>query len=123
MEPSMHEAEVLAEVRRELGRTLFKEAGNYRERLLRDGSAPFRCRAGSRYLYVDEHGFVHWCSQTRGLFGVPLDQYDVEQLERQFDTRKDCSAKCTVGCARTNSAGDEWRPQRQLQARRPVRCG
>src|SRR6202022_3224172 len=36
---------------------------NYRERLVRDGTAPFKCRAGSRYLYIDEYGKVSWCSQ------------------------------------------------------------
>jgi len=41
------------------------EFSNYRERLVRDGTAPFKCRAGSRYLYVDEDGKVSWCSQTR----------------------------------------------------------
>jgi len=25
---------------------------------MRDGRAPFKCRAGSRYLYVDEDGSV-----------------------------------------------------------------
>ena len=52
------------EVRRSLGRR-FVEAGDYRSRLLNEGSAPFKCRAGSRYLYIDEDGIVHWCSQAR----------------------------------------------------------
>ena len=29
------------------------------------------CRAGARYLYVDEHGIVHYCSQQRGVPGHP----------------------------------------------------
>src|SRR5260221_14539780 len=38
---------------------------DYRKRLVRDDSAPFKCRAGSRYLYIDEFGKVNRCSQTR----------------------------------------------------------
>jgi MoaA/NifB/PqqE/SkfB family radical SAM enzyme len=52
------------EVEQRLG-ARWRQAWNYRSRLLETGSAPFKCRAGSRYLYVDEFGMVRWCSQTR----------------------------------------------------------
>src|SRR3984885_11272887 len=32
----------------------------------------WRCRAGSRYLYICEDGLVHYCSQRRGYPGVPI---------------------------------------------------
>jgi hypothetical protein len=32
----------------------------YREQLLARGESPFRCRAGSRYLYIDQGGIVHF---------------------------------------------------------------
>ena len=32
----------------------------------------WRCRAGSRFLYICENGLVHYCSQQRGYPGVPL---------------------------------------------------
>ena len=70
------------------------------------------CRAGARYLYVDEFGQVHWCSQTRSAFGKELMSYSLEDLKRQFHTVKDCSPGCTVGCARTASSYDEWRIQK-----------
>lgn len=89
----------------------FKDAGNYRARLMQSGSAPFKCRAGSRYLYVDEYGMVRWCSQTRDRWGVPLAEYTRRHLKEQFHTRKDCNPGCTVGCARTASAPDAWRGQ------------
>jgi hypothetical protein len=54
---------------------------------------------------------VHWCSQTRGVFERDLMSYDYDELRRQFGTRKTCDALCTVGCVRTASAWDEWRPQ------------
>lgn len=98
------------DIKRVIGKG-FKDAGDYRARLAETGSAPFKCRSGSRYLYVDEFGYVRWCSQTRDYWGVPLAEYGPEHLKAQFDTRKDCNAGCTVGCARTASAPDAWRPQ------------
>lgn len=89
----------------------FSEAGDYRSRLLRGEAAPFKCRAGSRYLYVDEFGIARWCSQMMSSFGIPLEAYTHADLRRQFKTAKPCSANCTLGCARSTSAYDEWRPQ------------
>jgi MoaA/NifB/PqqE/SkfB family radical SAM enzyme len=101
---------VYSQIKAHLGRR-FNEAGDYRTRLMNEGRAPFRCRAGSRYLYVDEFGYVRWCSQQRDAFGVPLTDYGPAELRRQFHTQKSCSDHCTVGCVRTCSAYDEWRSQ------------
>ncbi|MFQ5749701.1 MAG: hypothetical protein ACE5H3_09625 [Planctomycetota bacterium] len=54
---------------------------------------------------------MHWCSQTREVFGKPLEDYTLADLRRQFHTRKTCDRGCTVGCVRSGSAWDEWRPQ------------
>jgi MoaA/NifB/PqqE/SkfB family radical SAM enzyme len=89
----------------------FKESRGYRDRLIETGEAPFKCRAGSRYLYVDEFGAVHWCSQMRGEWSIDLADYTRADLKQQFYTRKPCNAHCTVGCARTSSSPDEWRRQ------------
>lgn len=99
-----------AEVKRRIGRGA-REAHGYRDRLIADGRAPFRCRAGSRYLYVDEFGTVRWCSQQRQAFAKDLLEYTLDDLRAQFGTPKGCHATCTVGCARTASAWDEWRGQ------------
>ncbi|HYO96144.1 MAG TPA: radical SAM protein [Polyangiaceae bacterium] len=101
----------LEKVKRAMGSSRFGEAHDYRERILRTGQAPFKCRAGSRYLYVDEFGTVHWCSQTRGVFQKPLMEYSKTDLQNQFYTPKSCSNTCTLGCVRTQSAFDEWRSQ------------
>jgi MoaA/NifB/PqqE/SkfB family radical SAM enzyme len=98
------------EVKRLLGRR-GRESADYRQRLIEQGAAPFRCRSGSRYLYVDEFGKVHWCSQTMALFSKDLLDYTLEDLERQFHATKPCADQCTVGCARTASAFDAWRRQ------------
>ena len=84
---------------------------NYRKRLVRNGSAPFKCRAGSRYLYVDEFGKVNWCSQTRNVWSKPLADYTLDDLREQFFKHKSCNATCTIGCARSASQLDNWRAQ------------
>jgi len=84
---------------------------NYRKRLVRNGSAPFKCRAGSRYLYVDEFGKVNWCSQTRSVWSKALADYTLDDLREQFFKYKSCNATCTLGCARSASQLDNWRSQ------------
>src|SRR4051812_9065253 len=107
---SPEERSVLSQVRREMGGR-FKEAHDYRDRLLNEGTAPFKCRAGSRYLYIDEHGDIAWCSQTRGIYKKALLDYTPDDLRAQFYTKKTCADACTIGCVRTQSAYDEWRAQ------------
>jgi MoaA/NifB/PqqE/SkfB family radical SAM enzyme len=112
---SADELAAYEEVKRLLGRG-GRESADYRQRLIDDGAAPFRCRSGSRYLYVDEHGQVHWCSQTRAAFSKDLLDYTYEDLREQFAAGKACADQCTVGCARTASAYDAWRPQGAARA-------
>jgi MoaA/NifB/PqqE/SkfB family radical SAM enzyme len=93
-------------------KTIFHRSGEGWERaMLQDGSAPFKCRAGGRYLYVDESGRVSYCSQRRGDPGIDLLAYTAEDVEREFYRPKGCEARCTIGCARRASAFDEWRAQ------------
>jgi MoaA/NifB/PqqE/SkfB family radical SAM enzyme len=74
----------------------------------------WRCRAGSRYLYVCEDGLVHYCSQQRGYPAVPLEEYTRAHLEREYLTRKSCASRCTVSCVQTVGLFDNWRdPQTQ----------
>lgn len=84
---------------------------SYRDTLIREGTAPFKCRAGSRYLYVDENGLVSWCSQTRESFSKPLSQYSMADLQEQFYAYKSCQDACTLGCVRSASQVDGWRHQ------------
>ena len=51
----------------------------------------WRCRAGSRYLYICEDGLVHYCSQQRGFPGVPIAEYTTEDVKREYLTAKSCS--------------------------------
>jgi MoaA/NifB/PqqE/SkfB family radical SAM enzyme len=89
----------------------WREFSAYRKRLVHEGAAPFKCRAGSRYIYVDEYGRVNWCSQTRDAWSKALMDYTLDDLREQFYSYKSCHATCTVGCARSASQFDNWRPQ------------
>ncbi|MGH9386936.1 MAG: radical SAM protein [Vicinamibacterales bacterium] len=86
--------------------------GDYRWRLVNGLDASFRCRAGSRYLYVDEFQRVPWCSQTRfDVRSKSIFDYTWNDMRLQFHTPKPCHKTCTVGCARRVSRMDEWRSQ------------
>ncbi len=69
----------------------------------------WRCRAGARYLYICEHGLVHYCSQQRGYPAIPLEKYTVEDIRREFLTEKSCAPHCTVSCVHQVSVVDNWR--------------
>jgi MoaA/NifB/PqqE/SkfB family radical SAM enzyme len=69
----------------------------------------WHCRAGSRYLYVCEDGLVHYCSQQRGYPGTPLAKYGHEDLDREYDTVKECASYCTISCVQRGSMIDELR--------------
>jgi MoaA/NifB/PqqE/SkfB family radical SAM enzyme len=69
----------------------------------------WRCRAGSRYLYICEDGLVHYCSQQRGYPGVPLAEYTTDDVKREFLTAKSCAPNCTIGCVHRISFIDHWR--------------
>jgi MoaA/NifB/PqqE/SkfB family radical SAM enzyme len=77
----------------------------------------WRCRAGSRYFYVDEQGTVHWCSQQRGTPAAPLERYSREDMRREYFREKSCAPMCTVQCVHRASLMDEWRhPQSRTAA-------
>lgn len=110
LKPSNGEVKMFEKIVRQLPKTLV-DFSNYRKRLVRNGSAPFKCRAGSRYLYVDEYGKVNWCSQTRDIWSKDLMSYTPGDLRDQFYRYKSCHATCTLGCARSTSQLDNWRAQ------------
>ncbi|HZM50492.1 MAG TPA: radical SAM protein, partial [Vicinamibacteria bacterium] len=81
------------------------------------------CRAGARYLYVDEHGLVHYCSQMRGVPGIRLEDYSATDIAREYVTRKDCAPYCTINCVQRVGLFDNWRAPQTGNARpvpRPV---
>ncbi|HEX5107226.1 MAG TPA: radical SAM protein [Vicinamibacterales bacterium] len=69
----------------------------------------WHCRAGARYLYICENGLVHYCSQQRGVPGIPLEKYSLEHIRREFNAPKSCAPYCTIGCVHRVSFMDFWR--------------
>lgn len=87
----------------------------FQDNLAKGIANDWSCRAGARYLYVDENGIVSYCSQQRGLPGIPLERYSVEDIRREYDTKKSCAAYCTVNCVQQTAILDNWRaPQKAL---------
>ncbi len=75
----------------------------------------WRCRAGARYLYICENGLVHYCSQQRGYPGIPLENYTIHDIRREYLTEKGCAPHCTVSCVHQVSVLDAWRaPQHPM---------
>ena len=102
-------AELHAELQAGSRKSVIHAAGEGWERaLLRDGAAPYPCRAGSRYLYVDESGEVSLCSQRRGEPGTDLLDYRRAQLRAAADQRQGCESACTLACVRRASALDRF---------------
>jgi MoaA/NifB/PqqE/SkfB family radical SAM enzyme len=76
----------------------------------------WRCRAGSRYLYVCEDGLVHYCSQQRGYPARPLAEYTIDDVRREFLTEKGCAPHCTVSCVHQISYIDHWRAPQTISS-------
>jgi hypothetical protein len=95
-------------------KNLYSGIRNFQDNLADGQPNDWRCRAGARYLYICEFGLVHYCSQQRGYPAVPLEQYTVDDIRREFDTPKSCAPYCTIGCVHRVSTMDFWRsPQTQ----------
>jgi MoaA/NifB/PqqE/SkfB family radical SAM enzyme len=89
-----------------LGEGLYTRINDFQRNLIEGKPNPWTCRAGARYLYVCEDGLVHYCSQQRGVPGVPLDEYGREDIKREYHTQKDCAPYCTIGCVHRASSLD-----------------
>ncbi len=55
-----------------LGKRSFTRVNGFQHNIAAGRENNWRCRAGSRYLYICEDGLVHYCSQQRGYPGIPL---------------------------------------------------
>src|SRR5262250_1758067 len=96
-----------------LERSSFTRVNKFQDNIAKGLPNDWRCRAGSRYLYICENGLVHYCSQQRGYPAIPLEKYSREDLRREYLTEKSCAPHCTVSCVHQVSIFDSWRvPQR-----------
>jgi MoaA/NifB/PqqE/SkfB family radical SAM enzyme len=107
-----HERSVWSEMR-SWRKKNYSRFNHFQEKIANGEPNDWRCRAGSRFLYICENGLVHYCSQQRGYPGVPLAEYTKADLKREFLTEKGCAPNCTVSCVHQISFIDYWRaPQR-----------
>jgi MoaA/NifB/PqqE/SkfB family radical SAM enzyme len=87
----------------------FTRINGFQDNIAQGRPNEWRCRAGARYLYICENGLVHYCSQQRGYPGVPLENYTVDDIRREYLTEKGCAPHCTVSCVHQVSVVDAWR--------------
>ena len=87
----------------------FAYYNQFQKNLIEGNPNDWKCRAGSRYLYICENGLVHYCSQQRGSPGIPLERYGVEDLDREFHSVKSCAPYCTISCVHQVSMIDTFR--------------
>jgi MoaA/NifB/PqqE/SkfB family radical SAM enzyme len=99
----------------ELGKRSFSRFNDFQHNVARGKEHDWRCRSGSRYLYICEDGLVHWCSQQRGYPGIPLAEYTPEMRHREYFTEKFCAARCTVSCVQQVGILDNWRDPQNLK--------
>jgi len=108
------ETEIFEEIMT-LGKRSFSRFNQFQHNIARGKPNQWRCRAGSRYLYICENGLVHYCSQQRGYPGIPIEQYTAEHRRREFYTRKACAPRCTVSCVQQVAMIDNWRAPQNLK--------
>src|SRR3982750_97556 len=95
--------------RKQVFKNLYSGIRSFQANLADGKPNEWSCRAGARYLYVCENGLVHWCSQQRGVPGVPPGA-----TRRELLAPKWCAPLCTIGCVHRVSRMDFWRkPQKQ----------
>lgn len=102
-----------------MGKASYARLNQFQRNIARGQPNDWRCRAGSRYLYICEDGLVHYCSQQRGYPAIPLDQYTREHLEYEYYTKKSCAARCTISCVQQVAMLDNWRDPQTRQAFQP----
>jgi MoaA/NifB/PqqE/SkfB family radical SAM enzyme len=109
-----HEREVFEEIMT-LGKHSYSRFNKFQHNIAKGEANQWRCRSGSRYLYICEDGLVHWCSQQRGMPAVPLATYTKADLRREYLTAKPCAPYCTVSCVQQVAILDNWRGVQTLK--------
>lgn len=105
----------------DMGRRSYSRFNYFQKDVARGAVHEWRCRAGSRYLYICEDGLVHYCSQQRGYPGIPLEHYSKDHLRHEYYTKKSCAPLCTVSCVQQVALLDSWRdPQTREAFQKPV---
>ena len=86
---------------------------DYGAQLLEGERPKWQCRAGSRFLYVDEFGNVQFCSAQRGRLNKPIVEYTQRDIRAYGRTYKGCEEGCALLCVYRDSVLDN-RPMHTL---------
>jgi MoaA/NifB/PqqE/SkfB family radical SAM enzyme len=121
LRPLDSEAQTVFREMKKLGKHSYARFNQFQNNIALGQPNNWRCRAGSRYLYVCENGLVHYCSQQRGYPGVPLAEYSTADIRREFLTQKSCAPNCTISCVHQTSLVDFWRAPQKQEAHAGVR--
>jgi len=117
LQPLQEEERRIYHEMKQLEKRSFTRINAFQDNIALGRPNQWRCRAGARYLYICEDGLVHYCSQQRGYPAIPLEQYTIADLRREFYTEKSCAPHCTVSCVHQVSIFDAWRaPQHPAPA-------
>src|SRR6185295_232741 len=101
---------------RSMEKSSYAQINYFQDNIANGRENRWRCRAGSRYLYICENGLVHYCSQQRGYPAKPLADYTVADVRREFLTVKSCAPRCTVACVHQISYMDFWRAPQTISS-------
>jgi MoaA/NifB/PqqE/SkfB family radical SAM enzyme len=116
LRPLTQEAQDVFREMKKLGKHSYARFNDFQNNIALGKPNRWRCRAGSRYLYVCEDGLVHYCSQQRGYPAIPLQDYTVADIRREFLTEKSCAPNCTISCVHQTSLVDFWRAPQGLES-------
>ncbi|UCC88775.1 MAG: radical SAM protein [Anaerolineales bacterium] len=105
------------------GRSISLVEYEYGKQLLRGQRPVWQCRAGARYLYVDEFGNAQFCSAQRGRLNKPILGYTREDIRRHSATYKGCEAGCSLFCGYRSSQVDNALPGMVIAMFRMLRRG
>jgi MoaA/NifB/PqqE/SkfB family radical SAM enzyme len=120
LQPLSEQQQSIFEEIMELGKRSYSRFNQFQHNIAHGVANEWRCRAGSRYLYICEDGLVHYCSQQRGFPAIPLDQYSPDIREHEYHTLKSCAPRCTVSCVQQVAMLDNWRDPQTRPAFIPV---
>jgi MoaA/NifB/PqqE/SkfB family radical SAM enzyme len=103
-----------------MGKRSYARVNSFQKNIAQGKATDWRCRAGSRYLYICEDGLVHYCSQQRGFPAIPLAKYSREHIDHEYHTQKTCAPHCTISCVHQVGTLDNWRSPQTREAFVPL---
>ncbi len=121
LKPLGEEAQAVFHEMKKLGKHSYARLNWFQNNIALGLPNNWRCRAGSRYLYICEDGLVHYCSQQRGYPAIPLSEYTMDDIRREYLTQKSCAPNCTVSCVHQTALVDFWRDPQTIPSHQVFR--